>query len=208
MIARNILITDATTEPLTDQEAVDHLREDMSNIAKIKPYLTAARQSIEKELIGTKLTQSVWELQMDDWVTDYVGSPVILTYYPNNYGFFTLPASPLVSITSIKYDDVNNVEQTMSTANYVVDTSSEPGRWRFTGNATVPSVADKTNAVRIRYTAGFGTAGASDGGQSAVPGPLKTAVRFRLQQLYERGENASALEPIIQNLIAPYRTPV
>lgn len=208
MIVRNILIQEAQFEPITDQEAVDHLREDMSNIAKIRPYMIAARKAIEQKLISIKLTQATYEVQMDDWINDYFGSPIVITYYPNNYNFFTLPASPLVSVSSIKYTDQNNVEQTLSTSNYAVDTASSPGRWRFTGAATVPGVYDSPNAVRVRYIAGFGAAGATDGGQSAVPENLKAAVKFKLQQLWERGENAEALDPIIDEICASYRIPV
>ncbi|HQQ81936.1 MAG TPA: hypothetical protein PK059_02045 [Cyclobacteriaceae bacterium] len=208
MIARNILITDAATEPLKDQEAVDHLREDINNMGKIRPYLVGARQSIEQELISVKLTQQTYELQMDGWYTDGFGFPVTASSYPTYYGYVTLPACPLVSITSIKYDDVNNVEQTLASSNYAVDTSSMPGRFRFTGSATLPNLYDKPNCVRIRYVAGFGASGATDAGQSAVPEPLKNAVRFRMQVLSERGEGSKVLEPIIQNLISPYRIPV
>jgi len=202
MIARNILITEAGFEPVTDQQARDHLREDESASSRIKPYLVAARQSIEQELISVKTTQQTYELQLDDWQD---------AFDPD--GYLVLPACPLVSITSIKYDDVSNVEQTLSAANYQSDTASMPGRIRYTGSATLPGLYDKPNVVRIRYVAGYGSSTATDGGQSAVPGPIKSAILMRLAELYDvRTESVGGMisqaSLAVQRLIAPYRIPV
>lgn len=201
MIARNILITDATFEPVTDQQALDHLREDSTALSKIKAvYLPAARQSIEQELISLKTTQATYEMQMDEW-------------YMDGDGCVILPSCPLVSITSVKYDDENNVEQTLATSNYNADTSSRPGRLKYTGAATLPGLYDKPNCVRIRYVAGHGAASPSDGGQSAVPAPLKAAILLRLGELYEVrtesvGGMATPVSLTVQKMIAPYRIPV
>lgn len=201
MIARNILITDVSYEPVTDQQALDHLREDSSNLNKIKPYLAAARSSVEQELISLKTTQATYELQLDSF-----------TEALDCYGFIVLPACPLVSITSVKYDDVNNVEQTLASSNYQADTSSLPGRIRYTASASLPVTYDKPNCVRIRYVAGHGATGATDGGQSAVPAAIKSAVLIRLGQLYEHRQEEEggiiAKSETFARLIAPYRIPV
>lgn len=202
MIARNILITDASYEPVTDQQAIDHLREEQSNLPKVKPYLTAARQSIEQELISVKTTQQTYELQMDSWTDAF-----------DRDGYLVLPACPLVSITSVKYDDVNNAEQTLASSNYQADTASMPGRIRYTSSAVLPELYDKPNCVRIRYVAGYGASNATDAGQSAVPAPLKSAVLLRLGELYEvRSESVGGMmTPVsltVQRLIASYRIPV
>jgi uncharacterized phiE125 gp8 family phage protein len=201
MIARNVLITDVSYEPVTDQQALDHLREDSTNLTKIKPYLAAARVSVEQEMISTKTTQATFELRLDDWDSAAMYD-----------GYITLPACPLVSITSIKYDDVNNVEQTLASSNYLADTSSMPGRFKYVSSATLPSLYDKPNCVRIRYVAGYGASGATDGGQSLVPQPIKAAVLMRLAELYEvRTESVGGMvspsSVAVQRLIAPYRIP-
>lgn len=202
MIARNVLITDSTYEPVTDQQAYDHLREDVTMMPRIKPYLTAARQSIEQELISVSTTQKTFELRFDTWYAITDGD-----------GYITLPSCPLVSITSIKYDDVNDAEQTLGSSNYQADTASMPGRIRYTSAANLPTVFAKPNAIRIRYVAGYGAATATDGGQGAVPAAIKAAVLLRLGELYEvRTESVGGmLTPVslsVQRLIAPYRIPV
>lgn len=200
MITRNILITDASIEPVTDQQALDQLREDSSKIDLVKLKLTAARQSIEAELISLVTTQAVYELQMDTWLYD-------------RCGYLIIPKCPLVSVTSILYDDVNNMEQTLAPSNYQLDTSSLPGRIRWAPAATLPGVYDKPNAIRIRYKAGHGVAAALDSGQSAVPAAIKEAILMRLGQFYEvRMEERSSLYAAtaiaIDRKIGPFRIPV
>lgn len=197
-----ILITEATYEPVTDQQAIDHLREDSGAMTRIRPYLIAARQSIEEELISLKTTQRTYELQMKDWSDGFPPD-----------GDLIVSASPLVSITSIKYDDANNVEQTLSASAYQADTSSLPGRIRYTGNVTLPVVYDKPNAIRIRFVAGYGAAVATDGGQSAVPYPIRAAILLRLGELYDvrtesQGGMITPVSLSVQRLISSYRLPI
>ena len=210
---KNILITDAIFEAVTSQQAADQLREDIGNASLWSLKLPAARQAVEQDLICVKLTQAVYELQMNSWFTDDFGSPVIITQYPNAYGYITFPACPLVNIVSVKYDDNLGVEQTLSTSAYTVDTASMPGRLRWTGNITLPGLSVKENAVRIRYTAGYGAVAAADGGQSAVPYPLKEAVLMRLADLYENRQNGMVINgrweqnPTYWSLVSPWRIP-
>jgi uncharacterized phiE125 gp8 family phage protein len=119
-----------------------------------------------------------------------------------------------VNIVSIKYDDSNSVEQTLSTSAYTVDTASMPGRLRWTGNITLPGLAVKENAVRIRYTAGYGGVGASEEAQQlAVPAPLKEAVLMRLADLYENRQIGMIItgrfeqNPTYWSLVSPWRIP-
>lgn len=68
-----------------------------------------------------------------------------------------LPRPPLLSITSIKYLDVENVLQTMDPSLYVVDDASEPGRVTPVFGTVWPVTYLTINAVRIAYTAGGAT---------------------------------------------------
>lgn len=206
MIFRNVIIADAASEVITATEARDHLRESSSSDSLIALYLKAARQSVEQELISVKIGTQTWELQMDSWFTDDFGSPVIITQYPNSYGYVTLPASPLQSVVNIFYDDVSSEQQTLGTAAYQVDTASSPGRIRWTGNLTLPGLANKPNAVRIRYTAGY-----ADG--NITPFALKAAILMRLGSLWENRQEetlqgSDQFKINVDRLIAPYRIPV
>jgi len=80
-----------------------------------------------------------------------------------------LPMPPLQSVTSLKYIDDAGVEQTMPTADYVVDAQHMIGRIRPAHGTQWPSTLDDEGAVRITFVAGYGAAG-------AVPQPIKQAI--------------------------------
>lgn len=186
--------------PVTDAELLEQLGEDQSNIGKIYPYAQGAVEDVQGDAISLQLMQATYEVQMDDWIT---GSD----------GYLVLPRCPLVSITSIKYDDVNNAEQTLAASNYFLDTASLPGRIRWSSNATLPGLYDKPNCVRIRYVAGHGAAGATtDAQQSAVPAVAKSCVKIRTTDLWDRrmteGVGVIAKSEAYFNMIGKIRIPV
>jgi uncharacterized phiE125 gp8 family phage protein len=212
MIARNILITAPAALPFTDQQALDQLREDMSNLAKINLYAQAAVEDVQGDCISLQLMQATYELQMNDWYTDNYPS-IVYSTTPGGSGYLTLPRCPLVSITSIKYDDVNGTEQTLNATNYQLDTSAMPGRIRWASNASLPGVQDKPNSIRIRYVAGYGAASATtDQQQAAVPAIAKSCCLIRLTDLYDRrmteGTGFIAKSDSYSNMIGKLRIPV
>lgn len=63
---------------------------------------------------------------------------------------------PLQSVTSVKYLDQDEVEQTVDPSVYVVDTHRYPGQLRLARNQVWPTaVAERPDAVRIVYKAGY-----------------------------------------------------
>jgi len=162
------IVTEPAAEPVTTAEAKSHLRVDIStDDTLIGSLITAARQMTEQITRRTLITQT-WELTEDDWP----GGDTIV-----------IPLPPLQSISSIKYTDDDGVEATFGTANYVVDTMSEPGRVRLTSGASWPSdTLQELNGVTIRFVAGYGTAG------SAVPQAMRQAMLMLLGHWYENRE--------------------
>jgi uncharacterized phiE125 gp8 family phage protein len=91
---------------------------------------------------------------------------------------FRLPRPPLASLTAdddfpnlgITYTDTSGATQSVSTASYVVDTSSLPGRVALAYGYDWPTDAiEQIAAVKVNYLAGYGAA-------SAVPGTIKQAM--------------------------------
>ena len=219
MILRNIFISQSSGNPVTDTEAQNHLRDlDPGNLSQIQMYLKAAVQSIQAELISLQLMQATYELQMDDWLTDPVTSgtpyPFAQVSVGGSSNYITLPKCPLVSITSVKYDDLTNTEQTLAASNYFIDSSSMPGRLQWASNASLPSTFNKPNCIRIRYVAGFGATGDVDATvQGLIPFPIKAAILMRTGQLYETrqeeivGQRLDKFSIAVDRLISPYRIP-
>jgi uncharacterized phiE125 gp8 family phage protein len=106
------LITAPAAEPVSTSEAKSHLRVDTTaDDTYIGTLITVARQNVESHLRRALISQT-WE--------------VVLDAFPA--GVIRLPKPPLASVTSIKYTDDEGNESTYSSANYVVDSDTEPGR--------------------------------------------------------------------------------
>jgi uncharacterized phiE125 gp8 family phage protein len=86
-----------------------------------------------------------------------------LDLYLDSFPFWevTLPRPTLQSVTSITYVDDNGVTQTLDTSLYLVDTTTEPARITPAFGEVWPTTRWQTNAVRIRYAAGYGATAAS-----------------------------------------------
>lgn len=134
------IITPPVGYPITLTEAKQHLRVDLTNTdddALITLYLAAATAHAEV-FCGRAFVPRTLELVIDRF------APQI-----------EIPMPPLISVTSIFYDDTEGYEHALSEAtDYVVDNVSQPG-WVVAVNGEWPETIDAINAVRIRYEAGY-----------------------------------------------------
>lgn len=115
------------------------------------------------------------------WVEQYLGARIMpqgvkitLPAFPKS-----LPVYPIISVDSVKYDDVDGVEQTLAASEYNV---SPTGLRPLISPATAwPAVSgSKPNPVRIEATVGFST----------VPDPIKRAILVMVQEMYaHRGDS-------------------
>ena len=95
--------THPATEPITLTEAKAHLRVDDSyDDTYINTLITTARLYCERFLNQSLITQT-WQLFLDS--------------FPSN-GLILLKHGPVISLTSIKYYDSDNTEQTLSSDDY------------------------------------------------------------------------------------------
>jgi len=160
------LYTAATENPITTADLKAHSHIDTSDDdAQVAAYIAAATQDTESYL-WRQLCTATWVLTLDrfPW-SDYID----------------LPRPPLQSVTHVKYYDLSNTQQTLSTGDYDVDTSTEPGRIYIDRSVGWPSVYDRRNAVEIRFVAGYGAAG-------AVPEMIKQSIRMKAAHWYENRE--------------------
>lgn len=101
----------------------------------------------------------VWIRAATDWVEKYTQRALLTQTYvltaSHMPGRIVLPyATPLQSITSVKYYDADGVDQTWSSSNYRALTGDEPGGIEIVTDATWPTVAERSDAVRITYVVG------------------------------------------------------
>jgi uncharacterized phiE125 gp8 family phage protein len=141
------VITAPTIEPVSVTEAKLQCRVELTQTVEdplFDIYIAAARDYYE------------WRTGRTLHETEY---DYVLHYWPS-CGYIELPrATPLVSITHIKYRDSSNVEQTWSASEYIADTDNEPGRVVLADGYDWPTLGDyPSNPIRIRYKAGIAAA--------------------------------------------------
>ncbi len=166
------VVTGPTKEPLSIEDAKEHLRIDQHDEdVWLLDAIKATRQRAEG-MLGRALVTQTLEVALSGWP----GGRVI-----------ELPRPPLVSVTSVKYFDVNDVEATLAASNYYVDTRTTPGRLVLKSTSSWPGTAlREVNGVIIRYVAGYGDA-AED-----VPAEIRAALKLWLGEMYEVRENSAA----------------
>lgn len=154
------LITAPATEALTVAEVKLHAQiygdtED----SLITMLIESARMSAEQELHRNLITQT-WEMALDAFPTSEIQIPISQ------------------SITSIKYLDVNGVEQTVGSSNYAIDDYGPP-QWIIpvTGYSW-PSTYGAANAVKIKLVTGYGDA-------SDVPACIKNWMLLKIRTAYD-----------------------
>ena len=82
---------------------------------------------------------------------------------------------PLQSVTSVKYYDTDDAQQTLATASYRVDTNSKPPRLEI---VTMPSYKDRINAIEV--IAVFGWSDAND-----IPKEIIQAIKKKVKDWYD-----------------------
>lgn len=165
------LITAPSVEPLTLADAYAQCQVDLSGSppasdsdAWFNLTIPVVRQQAENELARALVTQT-WELWMDDFPRPLLDDQArdgsfwggTLRRYPrtHNWKAIEIPLPPLQSVTTIKYIDTTGVEQTLDSALYIVDSSTEPAKIVPAIGQCWPSVQCQPGAVKIRFVCGY-----------------------------------------------------
>ena len=174
------------TEPVSLADLKAWLRLDGSDEDDLlAAVLSAARLAVE-EATGRRLVTQDWRLVLDAWPPD---------------GVLTLPLAPVQAVTALRVRDATGTATVLPATGWLLDADSDPPRLVLAGPLPVPG--RRLGGIELDLTAGYGPS-------SAVPEPLRMAVRLTAASLYEnRGDGpdkaASAVSPAAIALIAPYR---
>jgi uncharacterized phiE125 gp8 family phage protein len=183
------LVTPPEVEPVTLDEAKEHLRLDTdADDTYASALITAARERVELFLRRALITQA-FEYTLDG--------------FPS--GFIDLPRPPLAAVESIKYLDTGGSERTLPPESYVVDTSSdEIGRIALTCTEYWPITRCSINSVVIRFVAGYGDA------PEDIPQAIRQGILIEISNLYENREDivvgqSFSMLSLSERLLWPYR---
>ena len=158
-----------TEQPVTLTEAKAQLRitSDAENV-RIEKFVEEATDTLQ-ERINRQIVTATIVLKLDNFP---------FASNTNRHAEILIPRGPSQSVTSILYDDTDGVEQTLSSANYSLESSDPVGRIRLASGESWPSVKDQQSAVRVTYVAGYGAA-------SAVPARIKGIILKAVEDLFE-----------------------
>lgn len=157
------LITPPTAWPVTLAEAKLAHRFDANDLdADITDMIKDATRLVEHET-GISLMPQTWELSLDHW-------PHALW----------LTRTPVASVTSVKYTDLDGAVQTLAQSAYTVSATDAYGPARITPayNTCWPLARCHPDAVAVRFVAGFADA-------ASVPSHLKRQIKIFVAMLLD-----------------------
>ncbi|MCK5581818.1 MAG: phage gp6-like head-tail connector protein [Candidatus Omnitrophica bacterium] len=191
----SIKIITQPEEILTVSEVADFLRIDFPDeeTTEIQNMITAARLWCEEYLqrsIGIQTLETI----LGAFPT--IGRQEIKLF------------PPVISVTSVKYLDTNNDEQTLVVGtDFYSSVDSEPGE--VVPVSAWPVSLDVANSVRVRYTTGYSDPGNSPLLSTALPSSIRLAMLMQIGDLYENREaqttHTLTANPTIERLVSVYR---
>lgn len=117
--------------------------------------------------------------------TAFVNRPMIATF---DYGFpcvLRLPISPVYSVTSVKYYDVDGILQTLASNQYRVLLNQTPVEIVPTFDGYWADTICKKSDIEVEFIAGYGTTAAD------VPATAKALIKQLAAALIEQVESSS-----------------
>ena len=189
---RSLKVNTLATNPLfTTAEAKDFLKVDTTaDDTLIDNLIKAATQSCE------------------EYTNQYFLDTLVTQYSDNWLEVYRLYKSPVSTLTHKKYYDSTDTLQTLTASNYILDNVSKPARIGLAVDGKLPTLADRINAVEVKYTVGYGE------NSTDVPDGIKQAVLLTIGNWYENrqtvitGRTATELPLSSQYLLNQYKIQV
>lgn len=154
----------------------------------------------EDDLISILIKSSTKIIEDESWL-QIISAPWFLQVFEWPSHWLEIGKGNVSAITSVKYNDINDTEQTLADDKYVVDLTSWPARIFFNEQ---PSLSNKLPYVRVYFTAGFGA------NSSNVPDDLKSALMLTTRMLYDKrtGEDTLDIPPAARHVARRYRNKI
>lgn len=185
-------------DPVSLAEARAHCRiTEPDEDGLLAGYLLAARQYVERDTGRVLITQR-WCYTLDrGWPSAWDGA-----CYRTR---IVLPITPLQSVVSIQYVDVDGATQTLAANQYRVIKERLFGYVEPAFGVSWPAVRDQSDAITVMVDAGYGT------NPGDVPEPIRQAMLLMIANWHENREavitgTIVAEMPLgVEALLFPYR---
>ena len=169
-------LTSPAAEPISVQQACDHLRIDSNDdLAYIGDLIPVAREYFDS-MTGRASAEIQYQLTASTWADLFDQTPTeALKSVPRDKYSILLFRTPLVSVESVKYYAQGaTVLTTMSANDYRVVTTAQPGILQLIVDP--PAIEDRVDAIQITFTAG----------NDCPPAMSKHAIRMLTAHFYEQ----------------------
>lgn len=169
-----ILVTPPVDEPVSVDDAIEHLRLDtdgeVDESVALARMISASRRAAERNA-AISIPRQTWRLTAP--------------FFPVASGFIPLRRGPVVSAT-VTYLDADGAEQSFT--DVVLESSPLSDRLSIVDGATWPVTAVQSDAVRVEYVAGF----------DPIPDDIQAAILMGVEDLY-RNRGAQSTENLVLN---------
>lgn len=152
----------------------------------------------------------------DDEITAYINSGMLyfekftrqvlieatfIGYFNTFPVSLSLKKSPLQSIESVKYFDVDNVEQTVNAANYYTTVADYYSDLIFVDDFTIPTTFGRPQIFKVEFKVGLAT------DDTDTPKDIKQGMKMYVAYMYEnRGScDDTKIPPVVNELFYPYK---
>lgn len=193
---RPVLVTAPTIKPVTLTEA--------------KAWLDISYTEKDTVITGLIATATA---HLDGW-TGILGRCLCEQTWRQDFDRFArclrLPLAPVISITSVKYDDENGDEQTVSSSDYALLVDDLGPYVKFGDEFSFPALSAARPAVRVTYLAGYADISGSPK-TSSVPDDIKHAIALLVRHWFDNptavvvGVSAQAMPMAVDSLLAKHR---
>lgn len=174
------LVTAPASEPITTAEAKAHCRVDVSTDDTLIGSLIQAAREWAEGFANLKIVSQTWDYTLDAF-------PACID----------LPFGPVSSITSVKYYDTANVQQTLSSSAYDYNLAESVVRILPAYGYTWPSTYDRAGSVVVRFVVGYST----------IPERIKAAIKLHVEAHYDRDPQSMNQQiEASEALLRPLRT--
>jgi uncharacterized phiE125 gp8 family phage protein len=188
-----VLTTDNTSMPVSTDEVNAHLKESFTDIEVessdnllVRIFIKAAEKFGEDFTRRIFLTKTYTNYR-EGWIYNHKQCRIM----------FELRRSKLIAIASVKYIDIDEVEQTIANTNYETTLSDEYSNLYFIDDFDFPSISSQNQQpIRIEFSAGYGATEAS------IPNNIKTAILNHVAKLWKQRGDCPKDFSTIDNWIA------
>ena len=180
------VVTAPAIEPLSLDDVRTHLRIDDNELDSNLGRLIRAARNHAESITGRALITQTIDVTYDRFCNK-----------------ITIPRGRVQSITSIKYQDEDDTEQTLDTSVYRVDSARVPGRVELEDGEAWPSLYFASSVVTIRAVVGYGDAADDveeeikqamfllighwlENGEASIPGISLTEIPFGVDLLLDQ----------------------